>query len=650
MGNKKKLKHLTKENATSSFSKITNTIEPGQVQISRPPWIPILIVLAITFLVMSPCLKNGFVNWDDDRNVYENKTLEGPLSTKMIKEIFSSTVIGNYNPLTILSFAVEKHFFGKKPTTLPKAMHWTNMLLHLICTYLVYRIFSKLGLTVLMAALGALWFGIHPMRVESVAWITERKDVLFGVFFLSALYLYIKNIENSSKLRSLAIFVLFVIGLFAKIQMVALPLTMLVIDYWYNRPLNFSRIIEKAHFFLAALAFGIIGILVLKQEGSLDTNQVHEGIGRLFIGTYSLITYLIKWIFPYTTIPLYPYPDQLSIWHYLSVIPVLGLFGGIYVAYKKDMKPLIFGFMFFFVNIVFLLQILGAGQGYLADRFTYIAYIGLFFISCYYIQKIIEQNSASKMAIYSGLGVYLLFFAYLSFRQCGYWKDSGTLWTRVIEYYDNTPLPFNNRANFYRDEKMYDRAMSDYSRAIELKADHPTYNSRAKMYFERNMDEKALADYNIAIQKKPTAEYYVNRGAAYAKLGRINEAINDFNKGLELDPTWKVGYLNRSIMHQTQNNFQAALNDINAYLKLDPYNGDLWYEGARCLRAVGKPNEAIPYYTEAIRLNPRFGLAYLERGRTYQGLGNQSAAQSDFQKAQQLGEKVDPVNNLLPNQ
>ncbi|MEO6190566.1 MAG: tetratricopeptide repeat protein, partial [Saprospiraceae bacterium] len=276
----------------------------------------------------------------------------------------------------------------------------------------------------------------------------------------------------------------------------------------------------------------------------------------------------------------------------------------------------------------------------------YIAYIGLFFIFCYYVQEYLEKNPDNKTAVWGGLMVYMLFFAYLSFRQCTFWKDSGILWTRVIEYYDNTPLPFNNRANFYRDEKMYDRAMSDYNRAIQLKADHPTYNSRAKMFFEKNEDQKALADYNIAIQKKPMAEYYVNRGAAYAKLGRLDEAILDFNKGLEMDPNWKVAYLNRSIMYQQLNNFQGALNDIDSYNKLDPYNPELWYEGARCSRALNRNNEAIPYYNEAIRLNPKFGLAFLERGHTFQMLGNMNAANADYQMAQSLGIKVEPFNPL----
>ncbi len=645
MASKKKLIPDTNVNIKPSEARSSVSKDVSVSLVGMSSWWPIIMVLITTFIVFTPTLKNGFVNWDDDRNVYENKTLEGPFNMKQLTTIFKSTVIGNYNPLTIASFALEKKIFGLDP----KKMHLTNLLLHLFCTLMVFWIFVKLGLNTFFAALGALFFGIHPMRVESVAWITERKDVLFASFFLPALYLYIKNLDHPKWMRSILIFILFAIGLFAKIQMVALPLTFLAVDYWKSRNLGINLLLEKTHYFLGAIAFGFLGIYFLKQEGSLDTNTVHGGILRIFIGTYSLITFMIKWLVPYMTIPLYPYLEKMSIWHYLSLIPALGIFAGVFIAYRKNWRPLVFGFAFFFFNIVFLLQILGAGQGYLADRFTYIAYIGLFFIFCYYLQLFIGQNSDKKISIHSAIGIYLIFFAYLSYRQCFYWKDSGTMWSRVIEYYDNTPLPFNNRANFYRDAKMYDRAMADYNRAIQLKADHPTYNSRAKMFFEKNQDEKALLDYNVAIQKKPTAEYYVNRGAAFAKLGRMDEAIQDFNKGLEMDPAWKVGYLNRSIMFQQRGDFQAALNDIDSYLKYDPYNADLWYEGGRCSRAINKITESIRYYDEAIRVNPKFGLAFLERGRTYQQLGNTAAANADLAKAQSLGEKVQSIqNNFIP--
>ena len=628
-------KKLQKESLKSSKSTLKNETPSIVPQKPSNNLIYIILLTSFTFLIYSSCLKNDFVNWDDDRNVYENPFVT-KLTTKNIKAIFTTDVIGNYNPLPILSFAIENHFFGMDP----KVMHLTNILLHLICTILVFFIFKRLKLSINVAFIGALLFAIHPLKVESVAWITERKDVLFGCFFLGALLLYIKNLEHYSKSRSVWIFVLFIIGLFAKIQMVALPLSFIAVDYWYNKEMNFKVIIQKWPYFLGSLTFGLLGIYMLQGQGSLETNTNFNFLERLFIGAYSLLVYIVKFVVPYKMLPLYAYSPTLDWMHYISMPRVISLFIGLFILYKKDKRAVIFGFAFFFFNIVFLLQILGAGQGYLADRFTYIAYLGLIFIVCYYLDQYLKNNAASSTLMYSISGIYIILLSFLSYKQIGYWKNSGTLWSRVLEFQNNTSLPYNNRANYLRDLKLYDQALLDYNRAIELKAGHATYNSRARLFFNKNENQKAIDDYNIAINLQPNkAEYYVNRGAAKARLGILDEAIKDFDKGLSIDPTWKVGYLNRSIIYNQAGNFQKALEDIDQYLKFEPNNSDIWYEGGRCLRALNDLNKAITYYSNAIKINPK-GLYYLERGKTYKILGQEAQAQSDINKARSLGEPV----------
>ncbi len=603
------------------------------VQKANSGWY-LLLLLVFTFLIFSPVIKCDFVNWDDDRNAYENKLV----IDHKYAEIFKQNVIGNYNPLSILSFAIEHSFYGMNANR----MHLVNLLLHLICVYFVFKIFQSLKLELYFALFGAALFAIHPLRVESVAWITERKDVLYAAFFCPALLLYIQNLEQGKKWKSWLAFGLFSIGLFAKIQMVALPLTMLAVDYYKNRTLSMKLIYEKAHYFIAAFIFGCVGILFLKDQGSLETNSmVHTGVDRLFIGSYSLITYLIKWIAPYRMSPLYPYPEKLSIWHYLSMPAAILVLYGIYKAYLLNIKPLVFGFIFFFFNIVFLLQILAAGQGYLADRFTYIAYIGLFFLLAYYLQQLFVNKQKFKKLGFTLIAIYLIVLSFICFNQTKIWKNSETLWTHVLKYYQNTPLPYNNRANYLRDQKKFDRALDDYNMAIKYKAGHATYNSRARLFFNKNEDEKAILDYDQAIKMQPEAEYYVNRGAAKAKLGRLDEALADINKGLEINKNWKVGYLNRSILYNQAGKFDLALADIDSYLKLDSKSPELWFEGGRCLIQLNQINKALDYYNNAIRLNPNSGLFYAERGKTLQALGNQAAANQDFQRAQQLGQAIE---------
>ena len=228
--------------------------------------LPLLAVLAITFAAFSPALNNELVNWDDDVNILKNTVLMRDFSFQQIIDIFKQTVIGAYNPLTIFTFALEKALFGMEK--LSYIVHLDNILLHLGCVFFVYRIGQEMGLSRWATLLLALLFGIHPMRVESVAWATERKDVLFGIFFLASCWRYVKylksndytGLKNKYLQQSL---ILFAIGLFAKIQMVTLPLSLLAFDYYYKRPLKFNLILEKWLFWVGSLAIGLVNVFSL---------------------------------------------------------------------------------------------------------------------------------------------------------------------------------------------------------------------------------------------------------------------------------------------------------------------------------------------------------------------------------------------------
>ena len=240
----------------------------------RNVWV-LAAILLISFTVYLPSLQNGFVNWDDGPNVYENPhilniTDWGSLFEN-VKGIFATHVIGNYNPLPILSFAFEKKLYGLDRLGL---WHLDNIVLHLVCVLLIFRIGLALGLKIIPAAFCALLFGVQPMRVESVAWLTERKDVLYGSFYLLALYYYIKSVSLSFRKRYILIILLsFILALLSKIQAVLLPLSMLLVDYYFGRKLSLKLVYEKWLYFLLSLITGIVGIYFLKTHGSVEINE-----------------------------------------------------------------------------------------------------------------------------------------------------------------------------------------------------------------------------------------------------------------------------------------------------------------------------------------------------------------------------------------
>jgi len=498
-----------------------------------------------------------------------------------------------------------------------------------------------LKLSPISAMFVALLFGIHPMRVESVAWVTERKDVLFGAFYLGALCCYARYLveEQKNKKWYWIALGLFVFSLLSKIQAVALPLTMLAVDYYFKRPLKFNLIIEKIPFFLLSLGFGILGIYTLSLQGSLaDDVTQYNFFDRLLIGGYSWIVYLIKAVVPYKMVAMYPYPKFLTWEFYVAPIVGIGTVVAAFWAFKKEWTGIVFGFLVFFFNVVFMLQILGAGQGFIADRFTYIPYLGLFFIAGYYLDYFTKNKSKAGVFLKYGLMVFLGISALLSYRQIKTWENGETLWTHAIKHLETTTLPHGNRGFYYRNKKQYQKALADYNEAIKIKPKGDLYNSRGKTYFDMGQIASAIKDYQEAIKFNPEkAEFHVNLGAAFGAQGNIDAAVIALNAGVAADPEFANGYLNRSLAYSQQSNFQAALQDIDKYLNLKPYNSEMWYEKGLIHRLLGQNPQSITSFNEAIRLDPNRGAFYYQRGRTYAASNNAAAAKQDLLRAQQMG-------------
>jgi protein O-mannosyl-transferase len=646
----------------------------------------ILVVLGITFLAFTSSLNNKFVNWDDDVNIVENENT-AKLDGEHIKAIFTSDVIGNYNPLPILTLAIERHFVGLEGTWL---YHWTNLALHLLCVFFVFKIGRKLNLSVTAAAICALLFGIHPMRVESVAWVTERKDVLFGAFYLAAFYYYIKYITTPEKKTKyyVIITVLFILSLLSKVQAVSLPLSMLALDYFLGRiQLNdikglFKSVVEKIPFFLLSLATGLINIYMLSQNSSIslkdDVTNFHFG-HRLLIGAYSFVVYLIKLFIPYEMSPLYPYPSELDYPFYLAPLAVFAIFGAFFMLWKKDNRAVVFGFLFFFFNVVFMLQIVGAGQGFIADRFTYIPYLGCFFVIAY-VWDTLKKNQSSSSTIFSAIiGIMLLVYGFMTFRQNKIWENGATLWTHVMKYYPESDMAHNNKARYQREVlRDFKSAIEGFSTAIKIKPKPETYNGRGKTYFDMGngpeFTQKALADYDAALsmpefelkklKNDALAEIYANRGAAYGRLSDetkdksyLQKALLDVTKSAEINPENDNAYLNGYLINSQLGNQKEAIRNIDEYSKLKPNEADMYY--SRCIEnrmlgdeqaAMQDINKALEYGPECIRkaknTNERneqtryMAIYLLERAKINIKQNNLAAAKADLLGMRNYGGQV----------
>jgi tetratricopeptide (TPR) repeat protein len=610
----------------------------------------IAVVLLLTFLAFLPSLQNGFVNLDDQVNIYKNPHIlnitDWSSFLDSLVAIFSQPVVGNYNPLPIASFAIEKMLFGLDN---PAWFHLNNILLHLLCTFLVFRIALALHLDLLPAAFCALLFGIHPMRVESVAWITERKDVLFGTFFLLAFYFYIKRVRSSLGRRHQAIILVsFVLALLAKIQAVALPLSMLLVDYYFDRRLSLKLIYEKWHYFSLSLLTGLADIYFIKMEVGVEGFAVRPLFERIFIGAYSYVVYVIKSLVPYKLVPIYAYPAELPWEFYASIVPALGLLAlGLY-CFKKGMKVPVFGLLFFTFNIMFLLQIFSAGQGFLSDRFTYIAYLGLFFIYAHALQWLMRKYPRTNRAIYCVAGLILATFGMICFQQNKIWQNGETLWTHVLKYYPGTALVWENRASYYGEAGRVDEALQDYDKAIALNPRHaPTYASRANQYLYSDAPDKyesALQDLNLAVSLSPeSAEYRFRRAKVLLHLGRLDQALRDTYSAGQLQPGRPDLLPLRSQIHFKRGDYDKARSDLDSYLLANPGDASMWSNLGTVLRLDEKYRESLNAYDTAIQLNPDDLDYYYKRSMTHYMMGSIQFARRDFNHAKSRG-----FNNINP--
>ena len=610
---------------------------------SLPSWLPIVGVLVLIFLAFIPALDNEFVNWDDDLNILKNDNIKA-FTAENIAKIFSSNIMGGYNPLSIFTFAVEYALVGEE--NLAASTHFVNIALHLVTAFFVYQLARQMGLNIWIAAALTLLFGIHPMRVESVAWATERKDVLFASFYFAALVQWAKYCKSNdytfkNKYYWLT-FLLFIGSLFSKVQSVSLPLSMLCLDYFFNRKIAWRLIFEKTFFWLAALALGVFTVILLKEAKTIDESVTTFSFAeRLLIGAYSFVVYSLKWVFPYEMLPLYPYPTALDATFWAAPLVFFAACGAVFWAWKKELRWLVFGAAFFFVNFIFVSQIVGAGQGFLADRFTYVAYFGFW-------AMLFGHFSEKKWANWAtfAFGGYALFCFFSTYTQNDVWQNSDTLWSHELKYRKNVSTAYQNRALYFRDKKNFTKALADLNESVRIKAVPQSLNSRGKTYFDMGKAQLALNDYNAALSTPPSvsaideatkAEILANRGAALGAVGKLDSAFADLNLALQLDKKQLNALKNRSLAYQMKGDFAAAVADDTYYLSLKKDDAEIWFERGALLRQLGKCNEAMPDFEKAIKLDNKNGRIYLERAYCYKTLGNEAAAKADAQAAKMRG-------------
>jgi len=594
-----------------------------------------LMIVVVTFLAFLPALRSGFMQtWDDEKYVTANPVVR-ELSAAHIGQMFTRPVNGSYVPLPLLSFAIDYKLFGENPMP----FHATSLLLHILCALLVFRILRMLKLDPVFALFGALLFGIHPMRVESVAWISERKDVLYSLFYLSAIITYIRYITGSPREPRFLMYsiLLFIGSLFSKIEAVTLPLTLLLVDFLLQRPLRVKLLTEKIPYFILSLMFGSLGLYIIYRVGLhapefLKGEQALGFTNRLFYGLYAITGYLFKFVIPWPQSVIYPYPDLTGfslVWiRFVNPAAIALLVFLVWRSLRKS-RAVAFGTLFFLVNILFLLQIFAPGAEFFADRYTYIPYLGLIFIVVWFAGKVVGKNNSLKTLVMGILAAYLAVCMVMTYARARVWHDGVSLWSDVISQYPGKKLePYVNRGIAYTLNRDWDRAQEDFSMALSIGPPSAgVYADRGMVYGFVNQPEKALADFSGAISLDPkNVKARFNRGVTYGNMGQNREAIADFRKVIEMEPSYAAAYGALTTLLMEEKKYDTCLILAEQGIRLEPDRPELYAVLGNCEFETGQTDKAVENYRHCLRIDNTSLDAFL-------GLAAAFVVRNDFDNA-----------------
>jgi len=514
-----------------------------------------VLILLITFVSFLPSLNNGFVRGGDDDNYVVANLLLGDLSWQGVKNIFSSIHLGLYKPLAILTFALEYHFFKLNPYV----YHLTNLILHLLNVLLVFWLILLVSRKAWVAFIVALLFGMHPLHVESVAWISERKDVLYSLFFLSGIIAYIYSLKGKNSRYYYLSFCLFILSLLVKPMGLTFPFILLLCDYILCKKIDKDNLRRKGLFFIVSGVFlGFSLIFASKYSARLPSFVF---LDSLFIANYALLFYLSKIILPVKLCVLYPNPQKtanlLPFIFLISPLIVLSLTSLVIVS-RRYTRKIIFGSLFFLTCLFPVIQLIPTGNAIVADRYAYLSSIGIFYIIAEFIvwlyQEKLKKAPVIKALGLAGLVIAIGTLSFLTWNRSKVWRNADSWFSDVLKTY---PPQVRKKIRSYKEK-------------IEQNHGSPQdYNNLAVFCGGLGNHEIAIFLSRKSVEINPgSPEAYNNLAAAYGFTENFDKAIEFSQKTIALDPRFASAYNNLAVAYYYKKQYALAIQNIDTAMRL----------------------------------------------------------------------------------
>ncbi len=609
----------------------------------------LFIAAAGTFL---PVLRNGFVDYDDPDYLTENFHVQQGLTWQGVRWAFTDTrQVGFWHPLTWLSHMLDCQMFGLQPW----GHHLTNVLLHAVNVLLVFLVFRHMtgafGRSLLLAAL----FGLHPLRVESVTWAAERKDVLSALFWLLTLWAYAQFTEKAAAndgrrkfFYSLALG-FFLLGLMAKPMLVTLPCALLLLDYWplgRFRSASFGRLlVEKIPFFLAAFAAAVGAFLA--QRTSAATSVGVPLAARAENALVSYARYLGKIFYPTGLAFFYPHPGYWPAAALLfSVLLLLGITAGA-VALRRKHPWLLTGWLWFLGTLVPVIGLVQVGAQAMADRFTYIPCLGVLVMAIWSIHAMAKRWRPALLAVASAAAVVPC--VALTQRQIGWWENSETLCRHALAVTRDNQVAHFCLGVALEKQGRPDEAVREYQAAL---AADPTYaaahtNLGFVLSNEGRFDE-ATAQFQAALQADADpSRVHFGLGLVFGREGRVPDATIEFQQAVALRPDWPDAHYNLGIALEHEQRLPEAISQLQQAADLDPGSAEFRFELGNALSWSGRLDNAIGQFQKSLELQPGSVECRVDLGNALARTGRLDDAIEQFRAAVQLRPDLAEVHDNL---
>lgn len=554
-------------------------------------------LIALNLAVFAPVRHFDFVQIDDPVQVSENAQVAGGLTWAGAAWAFTTAHAGYWMPLVWLSHMADVQLYGMNAGP----HHVTNLLLHIASTLLLFGLLWRITGAVGRSAFVAALFAVHPLHVESVAWITERKDVLSTLFWMLTMWAYVAYVRRPGRARYLLAAVSFALGLMAKPMLVTLPFVLLLLDVWplgrvmiraggagkTGRAGAWRALVwEKLPLLALAAAAGVVAFLTQQQAGAVSNLQVYSPglrVGNAFV---SYVAYIGKMFWPARLTVFYPFPDSIPAASVAGAIALLAVVSFVVMRLGARRPYLAVGWLWYLVTLLPVIGVVQVGVQAMADRFTYVPLVGLFIVIAWSVPDALAARSvARRVAVPVVAVLVVLACAWTARAQVAYWKDSVTLWTRTIELTLNMDAYHAHMSlgAVLRDQGRFDEAAGHFSEAVRLNpGSAESHNDLATVLQRQGKVDRAIVHYREALRLQPAlAEVHNNLGAVLAGQGRFDEAVVHFSEAARLKPDLEIAHVNLALAFARTGRAQDALREFNEVLRINPAN-----ELAR--RAVGE--------------------------------------------------------------